>query len=90
MDNVFDEETAAVVTLLKEQGESCHKVAEGLAKLAMSHAGQIICDTPYSNGSREAGGDHVGSKMDDVNVLVAHVSASEARPQDFRFGNLVH
>ena len=87
-DNVFDEETAALVTLLKEQGHSCHTVAEGLAKLAMSHAGHSLYDTPYAKGSRETGGSHVGGKTHDVTVLVAYVSASEARPQDLRFGSL--
>ena len=74
--------------LLKEQGDSCHEVAADLAKLAMNHAGQTLCATPYSKGSREAGGSHAGGKLDDVTVLVAHVSASEARPQDLRFGSL--
>ena len=85
---MFDEETAALVALLKEQGDSCHEVAADLAKLAMSHAGQSLCDTPYSKGSREAGGSHVGGKLDDVTVLIAHVSASEARPQHLCFGSL--
>lgn len=73
-DNVFDSEVAAAVTLHRHQSDSCSKVAEKLALLARSNALKTQGNTRFGVGAREAGKNWDGGKMDDITVLVAHIS----------------
>ena len=73
LDNVFEDEMMAAVTLLKEQGDSGQTVAEGLARLACLNAGLEEGNSPFAKGAREAGMAYSGGKIDDITVMIAFV-----------------
>ena len=74
LDNVFESEVAAAVTLLRSQGETSAEVAKKLSELAHSNALKTQGDTPFGLGAREVGKTWSGGKMDDITVLVAYMS----------------
>lgn len=74
LDNVFNSEVAAAVTLLRHQGHKCSEVAKKLADLAHSNALKTTGDTPFAAGAREVGKHWDGGKMDDITVLVVYLS----------------
>lgn len=74
LDNVFDEEIKAAVTLLKEQGDDATEVAVTLAKLARGNAERTEGDSPFAKGAREVGKAWCGGKIDDTTVMIAFVS----------------
>ncbi len=64
----------AAVTMLRRQGDSSATVAEKLAKLAPSKAVMTQGDTLFAVGKREAGKNWDGGRMDDITVIVAHIT----------------
>ena len=79
LDNMFEKETAAYVTLLRQSGNS-QAAAQQLAELAHCRAKQTEGDTPFAFAARQAGRARPGGKMDDITVIVAHVLHSAAVP----------
>lgn len=73
-DNVYNEETAVLVSELRRRGQQPEAAASGVAQFARSRAGDPHHPSPFAHGATLAGWPNVhGGKMDDITVLVAYV-----------------
>jgi len=73
-DNVYNEETAVLVSELRRRGQEPKAAASGVAQFARSRAGDPQHPSPFAHGATLAGWpDMHGGKMDDITVLVAYV-----------------
>ena len=73
LDNVFDLEKAAAVSVFRGDGDNAQTVAERLADLARINAKLTEGDSPFAASTRAAGKAWSGGKMDDITVIVAQV-----------------
>ena len=74
LDNIFDTDVAAAVTMLKRRNASCSDMAKELATLAHCNSLKSQGETPFAVGARKTGRHWDGGKIDDITVLVANVS----------------
>lgn len=73
-DNVYNDETAVLVSELQRRGHAPQEAASGVAQFARSRAGDPQHPSPFAHGATLAGWPNVhGGKMDDITVLVAYV-----------------
>ena len=73
-DNVYNEDTALLVTDLRKQGLNSQAAATGVAQFARTRAADPRYLSPFAHGATIAGWPNVhGGKMDDITVLVAYV-----------------
>lgn len=76
-DNVYNEETAVIVSELRRRGQAPQEAASGVAQFARMRAGDSQHPSPFAQGASLAGWTNMqGGKMDDITVLVAYVLAS--------------
>ena len=80
LDNVFDAEKAAAVSVFKGDGDSPQTVAQRLADLARINANLTEGDSPFAASARAAGKAWSGGKIDDITVIVAQVQEAAVGP----------
>lgn len=77
-DNVYNEETAVLVSELRQAGHQPEEAASGIAQFARRRAADPHHPSPFAHGATLAGWPNVhGGKMDDITVLVAYAVPSE-------------
>ena len=74
LDNVFNEESAALVSACKERGASPAAAAEALGRFAASRASDSQHMSPFAYAAHSYGFHYLGGKLDDITVLVAYVT----------------
>ena len=79
-DNVYNEETAVLVSELRQAGHQPEQTASGLAQFARKRAADPHHPSPFSHGATLAGWPNMhGGKLDDITVVVAYVLPSGAQ-----------
>ncbi|KAL2456294.1 putative protein phosphatase 2C 55 [Forsythia ovata] len=74
-DNLYNKEIAAVVADATKDGLSPDVTAQKIAAFARIRALDRNRQTPFSTAAQEAGYSYYGGKLDDLTVVVSHVSA---------------
>lgn len=77
-DNMHLEEISALVSQGMNQGSDPQDLAWTIAENALYNSFDRFSVTPFSQASRENGGNHVGGKIDDITVLVAFIQPAAA------------
>ena len=73
-DNVYNEETAVLVSELRRRGKEPEAAASGVAQFARSRSSDPHHASPFAHGATLAGWPNMhGGKPDDITVLVAYV-----------------
>lgn len=73
-DNVYNDETAEVVSQLRQAGHQPEQTASGLAQYARKRAADPQHPSPFAHGATLAGWPNMhGGKLDDITVVVAYV-----------------
>lgn len=73
-DNLYNKEIAAVVADATKDGLSPDATAQKIAAFARLRALDRKRQTPFSTAAQEAGYSYYGGKLDDLTVVVSHVS----------------
>lgn len=73
-DNVFPEETAALVRHARTRGQSATAAAKQLAKYTFTKATNSRHMSPFAYAAQAHGHKYVGGKLDDITVVVSYVS----------------
>lgn len=76
-DNVFPEESAALIRHARARGESANAAAKTLADYTFKKAADERHMSPFAYSAQAHGHRFVGGKMDDITVVVSFISAAD-------------
>lgn len=80
-DNVFAEESAALVRHSRSKGEPASAAAKTLADYTFKKASDVRHMSPFAYAAQAHGHRFVGGKLDDITVLVSYISAAKAESE---------